>query len=817
MSVPQNRRVRSRHGKRMFFGQNCTYMTQYFAHSANKAGSQWEPLKEHIDCVAKRATEYADAFGAKQEAMIAGLWHDLGKYSDLFTRRLNGEVSGLDHWTPGAIAALHIFRDKAIAAALAIQGHHIGLQEGLGPAIHSSLSNPEMSDRVTITEPDPRVLVDRFLEDGFAIPPSPVTSHYNFKSPPVSAMLDARMLFSALVDADFIETEAHFEGKREGTKVYRPIGPLLQAEQAFKIITEHLTDLESKSAASKNVHDIRRDLLDACLLSADKPKGIFTLTAPTGAGKTLAMLAFALKHAMVHPEIRRVVMVVPFLSIIEQTANVYRRLLETHFGSRYILEHHSLADVRGRSEDTTRDRDNEEEAKRTARLLTENWDAPLILTTSVQFFESLFANRPAKCRKLHRLANSIILFDEVQTLPPRIAVPSLAALSRLAERYGCTVVFSTATQPAFDHLHDKVKLFAGMGWKPQTITEEPLRLFTHARRVRIDWQIKESRSWKSVADELALGENARSMCIVNLKRHAKQLVIRLRDKLGVNDLFHLSTNMCPAHRQKVLDQVRQRLVSDSAGPCRLISTQCIEAGVDLDFPVAWRSFGPLDAIAQAAGRCNREGRINGHGRMVVFLPEKEDSREYLYPPGGYKEATETTDTLFKMKEIEAQEKGIPVRDAFDIYDPSLFDQYYRLLYDLTGMAEFDPNRNELADAIHRRSFVDVAAAPYRYRVIEQSSINVLVPYADEIALFESLKKQLYEAGRLTHNWIYEARPLTVSMYRPRKDHDIWKCLGAVPLGRGENADDWFVYVYPTKDYDPILGLNPLNEVDAWTV
>ena len=337
-------------------------MTQYFAHSANKAGSRWEPLKEHIDCVSKRATEYAETFGAKEEALIAGLWHDLGKYSELFTRRLNGEVSGLDHWTPGAIAALHIFRDKAIAAALAIQGHHVGLQEGLGPAIHSTLSNRETSDRVTIAETDSKVLVDRFLEDGHSVPPSPVASHYDFKSPPVSAMLDARMLFSALVDADFIETEAHFEGKRDGTKVYRPIGPPLQAEQSFKIIIEHLTELEDKSAASKNVSSMRRDLLDACLLSADKPKGIFTLTAPTGAGKTLAMLAFALKHAMLHPEIRRVVMVVPFLSIIEQTTNVYRRLLEPPFGPQYVLEHHSLADVRSRGEDLTRDCDNEERA-----------------------------------------------------------------------------------------------------------------------------------------------------------------------------------------------------------------------------------------------------------------------------------------------------------------------------------------------------------------------------------------------------------------------------------------------------------------------
>jgi CRISPR-associated helicase Cas3/CRISPR-associated endonuclease Cas3-HD len=798
-------------------------MTQYFAHSANKAGSPWEPLKEHSSCVAKRASGYADAFGAKQEALIAGLLHDLGKYSDIFTKRLNGEVSSLDHWSMGALATLHTFRDKGIAAALAIQGHHVGLQEGLGSSIHSQMDLSMLSDpashpqQLKLTESDWKLLLDRFVKDGFSLPRPPIDSHYDLKALTVASMLDARMLFSALVDADYIETEAHFDGKSDGTKLYRPEGPLLNAEQALEIVTKHLAELEHTAKSSEDVKKMRKQLFDACLLSAAKRKGIFTLTAPTGAGKTLAMLAFALKHAVVHPKIRRIVMVVPFLNIIDQTAKVYRELLKPHFGSHYILEHHSLADGMSRAQAAGNDRDNEEEARRTASLLAENWDAPVVITTSVQFFESLFANRPAKCRKLHRLANSIILFDEVQTLPPRIAVPSLAALSRLAERYDSTVVFSTATQPAFDHLHGKVKLFAGMGWQPRTIMEEPLKLFAQARRVGIDWQINESRSWESVADELALDQNARALCIVNLKRHAKKLVKLLKDKSKENGLFHLSTNMCPAHRGRVLDQVRERLASTSSKPCRLISTQCVEAGVDLDFPVAWRAFGPLDAIAQAAGRCNREGQLGTKGgRMIVFLPEKEDSREHLYPPGGYKEAAATTLTLLKSKEIESTEKGVPLEEAFDIYNPDLFNQYYRLLYDLTGTAEFDTQHNELADAVRRRSFVDVATAPYRYRIIEQGSINVLVPYANEMVLFESLKKQLYDAGRLTRNWIYDARPLTVSMYRPRKDHDVWTYLEAAPLGRGEKADDWFIYLNK-KDYDPLLGLNPLNEVDAWTI
>lgn len=789
-------------------------MNQYYSHSANKAGSPWELLKEHCRCVAERAGKYADVFDAKQEAIIAGLWHDLGKYSDQFVNRLKGKSCGLDHWTPGAIAALSTFKEKALAASLAIQGHHIGLQEGSRPGIRNAfnvakLSNPSTHPLgLTMTESDFMNLINCFKQDGFTVPPIPECSLHDFNKPPVANMLDVRMLFSTLVDADFIETEAHFEGKSDGEKVYRSEGPTLQANKAYKIVLKHLDKLAKTAISSENVQNIRNKLLVSCLDKANSRPGIFNLTAPTGAGKTLAMLAFALKHAIANTKIRRIVMIVPFLSIIEQTAAVYRRLLEAYFGSLYVLEHHSLADIERGESNKTQDHDNEVEANRTARLLAENWDAPIILTTSVQFFESLFANRPGKCRKLHRLANSIILFDEVQTLPPRIAVPSLAALSRLVERYGCTVVFSTATQPAFNHLNDRVKHYVATGWNPQKIIEEPEFLFNQARRVRIDWQAEESRSWESIADEMARDENSRSLCIVNLKRHAQKLVDSLRQRVGEDGLFHLSTNMCPAHRERVLSMVCARLNPDNLQPCRLVSTQCIEAGVDVDFPVAWRAFGPLDAIAQAAGRCNREGKLNGLGRMVVFLPEKEHEREYLYPPGGYKQASETTNSLFRLKENEAKEKRIPFQEAFDLYDPELFNQYYRLLYDLTGSTDLEP---DLDDDLKRRSFVDVAK---HYRLIEKRSINVLVPYDKEINLFQSLKDRILLEGRLTRRWIRDARPLTVGLYRPKDDDSVWNYLDPVPLGRGEKADDWFIYVNP-DDYNSLLGLIP--PVDPWMI
>ncbi len=780
----------------------------FYAHSSNKSGSSWEPLREHVRCVAQRARENAVVFDAQQEAEIAGLWHDLGKYSELFIKRLSGKESGLDHWSAGALAALACFKDKAVAAGLAIQGHHIGLQEGSAPGIKESLDIFRLSSPDThpfglrLTETDYKELIERFLSDGYTMPSPPEHSLYDFNDPMYcSAMLDARMIFSALVDADYLETEAYFEGKSDGTKVYRPEGPLLRAKEAFKIITERLDELDRTSSASHQVRQMRKNLRKSCLNKADSSHGIFTLTAPTGAGKTLAMLALALKRAIINPDIRRIIMVVPFLSIIEQTAKVYRNLFEPHFGPYYVLEHHSLAGSKAGKEQKFKNK--EEESRRIACLLAENWDAPLIVTTSVQFFESLFANSPGQCRKLHRIANSIILFDEVQTFPPRIAVPSLAALSRLRERYGCSVVFSTATQPAFDHLHNQVKKFTALGWQPRAIIEEPLSLFAHARRVRIDWRINENRSWQSVADELAGDENFRSLCVVNLKRHAQKLVELLRERCKEDGLFHLSTNMCPVHREKVLAAVRNRL--DEKSPCRLIATQCIEAGADVDFPVVFRAFGPLDSIAQAAGRCNREGKLNDQGRMIIFLPEKEHNKEYLYPPGGYKEAVETTKTLFEQKRNEALEKGSSIEQKFDIYNQGLFNQYYRMLYDLTGAAAINSG---LEDALKRRSFVDVARY---YKLIADGAINILVPYEAEKKRFYSLKD-----GWLTRQWIREARPITVSLYRPKRGAVVWNYLKPVPLINSEPSEGWFVYLNE-KDYDPMFGIKPPDEVRAWMV
>jgi CRISPR-associated helicase Cas3/CRISPR-associated endonuclease Cas3-HD len=763
----------------------------YYAHSAPPGSTSWEPLREHLHDVAERAAAFAEVFGAADEARLAGLLHDLGKYSDLFTDRLNGKAHGLDHWSLGAWAALDHLKQNGIAAALAIQGHHVGLGQGdktsLGGLNPDHLSGHHPRG-LRLTESNLTLLMRRLADDGLDLPVL-TGSLYNPKTPTAAGMLDVRMLFSALVDADYLETEAHFRRAADGQKVHRPLSPDLRPAEALGLVEARLAELARTSQAAPHVNALRADLAAACLAAADWTPGLFTLSAPTGAGKTLAMLAFALRHARVHG-LRRVVVAIPYLSIIEQTARIYRDLfdVEPAFTERYVLEHHSLAGTHHEQGEGKGEADAVEEARRIARWTAENWDSPLVVTTSVQILESLFSNRPSACRKLHRLSRSVILFDEVQTLPQDLAIPTLAALSRLAERYGSTVVFSTATQPAFDHLDKKVRELASSGWAPREVVPDSLHLFDRARRVRVVWNVESPTTWESLADDLKNAGTA--LCIVNLKRHARKLTELLR---GAPGLLHLSTNLCPAHRERVLAEVRRRL--DHREPCLLISTQCVEAGVDVDFPRVYRALAPLEAIAQAAGRCNRNGLLD-EGLVHVFLPEDPKG---LYPPGDYGKGASVALTLLRANGPE----------WMDLQSPRLFQEYYRYLYDLVGTTEGNRGKTgELRKAMEIRDFETIARL---YRLIEQDAVNVLVPYdPDE---FRALDAELTEAGHLTRDWIQRARRHAVSLYRPKPENPVQRFLKPAPLGRGELSDDWYLYIEADHYDRDLLGL--LEAPDVW--
>jgi CRISPR-associated endonuclease/helicase Cas3 len=732
--------------------------------------------------VGELAHTFAQGTPWKDEACLAGLLHDLGKYGDRFQARLQGHDQGLDHWSQGAWLALT--EHRAIAAALSIQGHHVGLQR----ADRNSLQQLDPARLVenhpfqlNLSDPDISRLKQRANVDGINFL-TPANSAIKSMAHAVGAMLDVRLVFSCLADADFLDTENHFI-RNAPNKQFREPGPKLNAQTALLALERYLHQrIRGTVQADAKVIAARETLWQSAAKAARAKPNIFTLTAPTGAGKTLAMLRFALEHAATN-SFKRIVLVVPFLTVIEQTARIYRHVFEG-FPENFVLEHHSLA---GLGEEHEK-RDAEAGQERQRRLLSENWDAPIVLTTNVQLLESLFSNRPSTCRKLHNLMDSVILFDEAQTMPQNLAVPTLAALSHLSVAYHSSVVFATATQPAFDTLHEAVAKQAASGWRPVEIVPEHAVLFSNLKRVDVSWpRAGERQNWTDLAGKLR--ETLQALVVVNLKRHALTLLEALGD---APDVFHLSTNLCAMHRRTVLDKVRELLKAGQ--PCRLISTQCVEAGVDVDFPKVFRALGPLEAIAQAAGRCNREGRmnINGNfGKVIVFEPEETGSWRQCYPTHAYFQATEVTRVMLAR------------RGELDINDPAIFRDYYRRLYDLNNPAGMNVDLN---DAIQARDFVEVARG---YRIINQAAIQVLVPWAERQDLFFSLRNEAQESG-ISSSWIRRAQGLAVSVYRARDGYPpAWAIPAKLRHGTHSNhgvSDEWFIL--EGSFYDGTLGLKP---------
>ena len=766
---------------------------KFWGHSRNDDGNGTpELLRDHLRGVAERAAEFASAFSANEQAHAAGILHDLGKYADQFQRRLiDSSERGRDHWSAGAVLLPAACGSLGIVPALAVAGHHVGLKDL--PFERESLCRELLAvfhdHPDDVTESERRVLHERFAADGFR--PPGIQEGLLPSGAFASDMLDVRMLFSALVDADFLETEAHFMGDAATPRRPRVEGPGLDVDRAIEALNGYVERMREQHRGEP-MAAVRDELMQACIGAASKDVGLYTLAAPTGAGKTLALLAFALHHAK-RNGLRRVVLVMPFLNIIEQTALIYRQIFseEIGFAPNTVLEHHSLS--RQSAEDAI-----EDDSSRVSRLLAENWDAPVILTTSVQFLESLMSSRPSRCRKLHRLAQSVILFDEVQTIPVKLAVPTLANLSRLAEAngpYRSSVVFATATQPAFECLEKRVQEFAGSGWKPVDIAPHSRRMYgDSAKRVKVQWRHAEPIFLDNVAIELAGLD--RVLCIVNLKRHAAALAQALADD-DVDGLLHLSTSMCPAHRTEVLRLVDMRL--DNGLPLRLIATQCVEAGVDLDFPVVYRALAPMESIAQAAGRCNRHGRER-LGRVVVFKPEDERG---IYPPG-YEEAANATEIFLAHLALNQELDATEIISA-----PDVLQAYFQSLYDLTGRTTSErSDEAELFSAIRAGDFETTAKL---YRLIKQDTVNVVVPY--DRSAFNQLNLDLSEADRLTpeliRRWCRNACQHAVSLFRPKPDATIWNHLAPVQFSRRREVDneeaDWF-FALPGLEYDSLVGI-----------
>jgi CRISPR-associated endonuclease/helicase Cas3 len=757
---------------------DVTTCTRY-AHTTND-GRPWEPVIMHLTRVAELAEAFTGAWGSAWEGRAAGMLHDLGKYGELFQDVLKGRAHKVDHSTPGARAALETYGLPGLAVILAIQAHHGGLRSGHRATLLKSLrmDAPESADGRRYAARDIPALLADFTNDGGVRPPAGDSRIGDSVKASLwdAAGLDARMVFSALVDADYLATAAHFEQPPEGYRVPAG-GPALDPARGLALLEAHVAEVAARTSASQEIRSLRHDLLCACLAGAEQKPGLFTLTAPTGSGKTLAMMAFALRHAALHG-LQRVVVVLPYLSIIEQSARVYRAVFEA-LGSDYVLEDHSLAHEPEPRGAAAEERDTGRDA---VRVLAQNWDAPVIVTTTVRFFESLFANRPGDCRKLHNVARSVILFDEAQTMPSPLAVPTLAALAQLRSAYGCSIVFSTATQPALRGVFEAAEAArprSAAGWWPAELADPGLRLFDRARRVHVIWPQKQT-SWECLAGQVA--QEPQALVIVNLRRHASKLFRLVRDAIA-EGAYHLSTDMCPAHRIAALDEVRGRLKDGL--PCRLISTQCVEAGVDIDFPAVWRALGPLDAVAQAAGRCNREGR-RALGEVRVFRPPDE---RRLYPSDTYGLAATTLAQML-------------TRDpALDIHDPAIVHTYFERYF-----ASADQADKGLEDAILT---LDFEAMAKHYRWIDDDGASLLVPYGPRRAEFGALAEQA-RGGRINAAWLRAARPLAVSV-RGKLSRALWDRCEEVKR-EGESIG-WYILTDPAA-YDPALGLAPDDDLDS---
>ena len=538
----------------------------------------------------------ASGFGMERAALLAGGYHDIGKATEDFLRRLEGGPS-VEHSLAGAYLVRKnnrtgIDRLMANLVAYAIAGHHAGLPDwsGDGSSLMARLERFELED---VKKLDPTWTS--------YIPPRLESLAPNRKFNPdgewgfMLAML-GRMLFSCLADADFQDTE-QFYARVEGRTVDRTWPRLTDLLPGFISSFDAYMAKKTSSATDNPVNRLRADVLAHVRARAGDPQGLFTLTVPTGGGKTLTSLAFALEHARAHG-LDRIIYAIPFTSVIDQTADIFREVL----GDDAILEHHSALDEEG--EKCRADRDK-------LKLARENWDAPVVVTTNVQLFESLFSHRPSRCRKLHNIARSVIVLDEAQTLPRPFMIPIMRAIKELASNYGASVVLCTATQPALGDTSFKTHR---LELKDRELAPNPAMLSQRLRRTRLEL----SGEMDNAALVAALAARPQALTIVNSRAHALDLFNEARDA-GLEGVVHLTTRQYAVHRRRILADVRRRLVDGR--PCRLIATSLVEAGVDLDFPCAFRAEAGLDQLAQAAGRVNREGRRDpDHSVVTVFKP-----------------------------------------------------------------------------------------------------------------------------------------------------------------------------------------------------
>lgn len=554
----------------------------YYLGHINAEDNSEQSLKNHLIEVSRLAEKFASEFDENDAGKIVGLYHDIGKYSQDFQKYIRQESNKkVDHSTAGARELFNVKSPVNLLSAFGISGHHGGIPDIGDAKIFENTGTTFFARVIQKKIPD--------YENYLSEIERPSAKNHSKLLPLISkdifsVMFYTRMIFSCLVDADFLDTE-NFMSKG---KIQR--GNFSTLEELKKIFDNYIEKTflnENNTRYNEPINQKRRQILKECISKGDSSKeNLVSLTVPTGGGKTISSMAFALHNATKNQR-KKIIYVIPYTSIIEQNAKVFSKI----FGSENVVEHHSGAEY----DDTIK------------KLATENWDAPIIITTNVQFFESLFSNRPSKCRKLHNIANSVLIFDEAQMIPTEFLKPCTKAINELTKYYNCTAVLCTATQPSLEKFFDE---------NISEICSEVEENYNFFRRTKIK-VLEEKISAESLSEQLK--KFSQVLCIVNKKKTAGEIFENLQ---GEANTFYLSTNLCPVHRSKVLKEIRYCLEKNL--PCRVISTSLVEAGVDLDFPCIYRELAGLDSIIQASGRCNREGKFSATESFVyIFQIENE--------------------------------------------------------------------------------------------------------------------------------------------------------------------------------------------------
>lgn len=742
----------------------------YYAHSGERSDlSDGQLLLDHLHGVGNLAEGYAQIFGGQDFAKHAGLLHDLGKYCAEFMARLQGSSQRVDHATAGAKVAVERWGEFGKLLAFCIAGHHAGLANGVDGGegrstlkdrleLHHGKNGLPILDEVWKQEIK---LIEKL---DFQLIPS-IQSRVGFQ-----VAFFTRMIFSCLIDADRTDTSHYYEALNGSKAEPKSYPSLLQLKtKLFERLSEFEKSLEKNDTAS--INHLRQHILQHSIEQAKLEPGLFSLTVPTGGGKTYTSMAFALEHALSHQvshQFRRIIYVIPFTSIIEQNAKVFKDTFQEYADA--VIEHHSAFDA------TKLPNNN---AKDTLRQAMETWDAPVIVTTAVQFFESLFSDKPSQCRKLHNIAGSVIILDEAQTLPLHLLRPTMATIDELARNYKCSVVLCTATQPALDKEKGFVNGFENVREVAPKHAPSGQTLFEALKRVQI------KPVGVKTDDELVQELTAREqvLVIVNNRRHARSLYEKIQCLDGAR---HLTTLMCAKHRTQVLEKVRLDL--KAGRPCRLISTSLIEAGVDVDFPCVMRAEAGLDSIAQAAGRCNREGKRSF-----------DDSEVFVFQSPDWKAPPELEKLSGNMREVIRNHEG-------DLLAPEALTMYFQGVYWSKGK-ELDSKNLMVSHSNHLPKlsfpFQNIARD---YSMIDAHLKPLIIEFDDEAtSLIESLKLAESVGGI--------ARQLQRYLVQiPDKGFKELHQSGAIQTIEPEKFGDQF-WVLINKDlYNDVAGLSWENPI-----